>query len=254
MGETRRIILSTFLYGFVRPLWSLMPDFSRFTWVTLVGNNLISFRPLVMHDFVFVLANKDHEPYVQKIFHPKPGETVVDVGAHIGLYTLRVAREVGPKGKVIAIEPDPRNFVLLKQNIATNNLHNVIAVNVALSDDACRRLFYACTDPSLSSLKLQSQTKIREAKIVTTMTLSALLKNLDIKRVDWIKVDVEGEELEVLRGGMLFLQNIKNVVIIIESSNTHATEYLREMGFHTEHLGETYYLAFHDQPFVQERL
>ena len=85
---------------------------SNFTVVATVGENKIRFRPLVMHDFLFVLANasKNHEPLVQKVFQPKPGEVVVDVGAHIGLYTLRAARDVGANGKVIAVEPDPQKL------------------------------------------------------------------------------------------------------------------------------------------------
>jgi len=246
LGETRRTILSKFLYGFIQPLWHLMPDLSRFTYVAVVDKNLMKFRPLVLSDLLLVLANRDKEPYVQKIFRPKSGETVVDVGAHIGFYTLKAARDVGPKGTVIAIEPDPQNFLLLSENIAINHFHNVIAVNAALSDAAGRRLFYACADPIVSGFQPSSRTRIREVKTVRTMTLSELLQSLGIDRADWIKVDVEGEELRVLKGGRSVLQNVKNVKIIIEVYDSKIIEYLRKMGFYTKYLGEIYYFAFND--------
>jgi ubiquinone/menaquinone biosynthesis C-methylase UbiE len=69
-----------------------------------------------MHDFLFVLANasKNHEPLVQKVFQPKPGEVVIDVGAHIGLYTLKAAREVGANGRVIVVNLTHRAFLSSK--------------------------------------------------------------------------------------------------------------------------------------------
>jgi FkbM family methyltransferase len=206
----------------------------------------MTFRPLVLSDCLLVLASRDKEPYVQKIFKSKSGETVVDIGAHIGFYTLKAARDVGQKGTVIAIEPDPQNFLLLKKNIAINHFHNTIAINAALSDHDGQRLFYTCADPSVSGFQPSPRTRIKEALMMTTMTLDELLRGLGINRVDWIKIDAEGEELRILKGSAHVLQNNKKVKIIIEAPYREVLEYLTEMGFHTEHLGEIYYLAFKD--------
>jgi FkbM family methyltransferase len=245
LGAQKRVVFDVFLYGFVRPLWNLLPNLSNFTIVATMGNNKIRFRPLVMHDFLFVLANanQNHEPLVQKVFQPKPSEVVIDVGAHIGLYTLRAAREVGANGRVIAVEPDPQSFLILKDNIALNHLDNVIAINAALSDSSGQKPFYAATDPSLSGFQLQPEARIRSVKTVRTMTLDELLLSLSINQVDWMKIDVEGAELKVLEGGRRFLENVKNLKIIVESSDSQAMEYLKNLGFRTEHLGEIYYLA-----------
>ena len=245
LGKSRRIVFDAFLYGVVRPIWNLLPNMSNFTYVATVGNSKIKFRPLVMHDFLFVLANtsKNHKPLVQKVFQPKQGQIVIDVGAHIGLYTLQAAREVGPSGTVISVEPDPQSFRILKDNIALNHLDNVIAVNAALSEIPGEMTFYACTDPSLSGFELQPDARLREVTVVRTATLDELLSACGVSEVDWIKIDVEGAETKVLQGGRCLLQNSKNLKVIVESSNNQAMEYLKQFGFRTEYLGEIYYFA-----------
>jgi hypothetical protein len=75
------------------------------------------------------------ESNILRFFRPKAGWTVVDAGAHVGWYTLIASKMVGPKGKVIAIEPEPRNFSLLCKNIHDNKLKNAIPLMVALSDN-----------------------------------------------------------------------------------------------------------------------
>ena len=76
-----------------------------------------------------------------------------------------------------------------------------------------------------------------------TLTLDELLHDLAIGKVDWIKIDVEGAEMKVLKGGESLLKNTVNLNIIIESDSNQAALYLRKYGFQTKHLGEIYYLA-----------
>ena len=73
-----------------------------------------------------------HEDEIIERFSPKEGDTVVDVGAHIGHYTIIASKRVGPNGKVIAIEADPRNWDMLNRNIKLNQLTNVISLNYAV--------------------------------------------------------------------------------------------------------------------------
>ncbi len=188
-------------------------------------------------------ANQNHEPLVQAVFKPKKVEVMVDVGAHIGLYTMSAAKAVGPAGKVISAEPDPQSYALLKDNIALNHFDNVEVVNAALSDRSGQIIFYACTDPSLSGFELQPNAKLYETRMVKTLTLDELLDSLGVDQVNWIKLDVEGAEIRVLRGGEKMLRRAKNLHIIVESSNAEAMDYLRQFGFKTRYLGEIYYFA-----------
>ena len=71
-------------------------------------------------------------------FNPKEGDIVVDVGAHVGHYTLISSKRVGQNGKVVAIEADPDNFEMLNRNIKLNGLTNVIPLNYAVYSEVVK--------------------------------------------------------------------------------------------------------------------
>ena len=81
------------------------------------------------YDFQIMTFHEDH--IIEHNFTPKEGGIVIDVGAHIGPYTLIASRRVGLNGKVVAIEADSENFNILNRNIQLNKLTNVIALNYA---------------------------------------------------------------------------------------------------------------------------
>ncbi len=91
------------------------------------------------------------EPQTAAWFKVQPGSTFVDIGAHIGRYTLMAARYAS---KVIAIEPEPSNFSLLRENVALNGFSNVVTLQPALSMDQRRSQFYVARigDTATSSL------------------------------------------------------------------------------------------------------
>ncbi len=241
-GKSKRKIIDTFLYGFLRRVWNSLPtSLTNFTITMSVKENIVKFRPFILHDFLFVLSN--HEPFFKDLFCPKIGEIVVDVGAHIGLYTLKAANLVGKTGKVISVEPDPRNYELLKENIKLNKLENVIPLNVALSDFCGQKLFYGCMDPSLSGLNPSSESPICEPTLTQIFTIDALLQRLNIKEINWLKIDVEGEETRVVKGALSTLKNSRQVVVLIESAYNDCIKLLKKYNFETKYLGEIYFFA-----------
>ena len=82
-----------------------------------------------IHDIYTSMTS--HEDEILLLFDPKEGDTVVDIGAAFGRYTLPASKRVGMSGKVLSIEPDYENFKLLNQNISLNKLHNVITLQIA---------------------------------------------------------------------------------------------------------------------------
>src|SRR5215216_8186406 len=100
------------------------------------SSTLLKFK-VPKYDYEFYCRiNKDdfkimtiHEDDIIKRFTPKEGDVVVDIGAHIGLYTIIASKRVGAKGKVVAVEADPANFEMLNHNIALNNLTNATPIN-----------------------------------------------------------------------------------------------------------------------------
>lgn len=126
-----------------------------------------------------------------------PGEIVVDCGAYIGEFTLYAAKAVGSEGRVIAFEPDAANYKKLIANIGLNGLKNVIPVNKGLWS-AEGVLKYV--GDSVRGYSFMLGEGAAGAVDVPVTTLDSELAALGITRVDFIKADVEGAELELIKG------------------------------------------------------
>lgn len=140
----------------------------------------------------------------------KPGDVFIDVGAHIGSYTIPMARIVGSHGLVIAIEPSPLHKVLLK-NIYLNNLKNVIVCKKAAYSKTTKLRFHY--NPKKTGISHLSNKDLELE--VDTSTLDDIIRdvvNYPIKRIKLIKIDVEGAEAEVLRGAMYTLKNTEYII------------------------------------------
>ena len=126
----------------------------------------------------------------------RPGDCFVDVGAHIGFYTLLAARQVTAQGRVIAIEADPRTYETLLGNLSLNRAHNVHAVKVAVSDTVgtCS-LGISHENSGRNSLLWNAP----EAVEVDCRTLATVLAEANVGRIDAMKLDIEGMEFRVLK-------------------------------------------------------
>ena len=137
-----------------------------------------------------VFIRKEYAPY--KISSAK---TIIDGGAHIGMASLFFAQQF-PNAHIIAFEPDPDTFALLKKNIIQNNLSSQIKpVNAALSSKKGKALFYFdASFPGSTISSLSKKRHFKTAKQVQTMPLSSFIS----KPIDIVKLDVEGAETVVL--------------------------------------------------------
>jgi FkbM family methyltransferase len=160
-----------------------------------------------------------HEGHLVGRFSPKEGDTVIDIGAHIGRYTITSSQQVGNTGKVVAIEADPDNFQLLKRNIVLNNLTNVLPLNYAVFSTRTRmKLYEQSASAKYNSLMLTRAAKTKNYVEVNADTLDSILKLNEVNQVNWIKIDVEGAEFEVLKGSTKTLSS-ENVSLLIEIHN-----------------------------------
>ena len=141
----------------------------------------------------------------------KEGSVVVDVGASFGYYTLLLARLVGPRGRVYAFEPIPRDYAILKKNIRANGYQNVILENKAVSDvDGNARFYISPVSYGMSSLcPLTNPESILDVEVVS-------LDSYIQEDVDLIKVDVEGAENLVVKGGRKLIHNSVNPQLVVE--------------------------------------
>jgi FkbM family methyltransferase len=160
---------------------------------------------------------KDFEGFMSLWFKPQEGEVMIDIGAHIGKYALSGARFVGEKGTVLAVEPNPANYEILRKNIRLNNLGNVVALNLAAWDRECILELFTGHLGGHHSTKIDWKLGANRAE---AKRMDIVLKENGITKVDWIKVDVEGAEWEVLHGLAVTINESKpRMVVEVSSEN-----------------------------------
>lgn len=234
----RRLVFSEALRRIVYPLNRMILKVSCLRKVNLclyVRGFFFFFRPFVLSDWVVLFS--DWEPYVKSVFNPDQGQVVFDVGAHIGLYTLIAARKVGKNGMVVAFEPDTENFRLLSRNVQINKFTNVRLFRVALGREDSEKVLYMGVNPVHSSLLPPYY--LRARKKVRVATLDRIMEKLQLTRIDWIKIDVEGAEMDVLEGGKKTIGESVHR-IIIETSNENVLKFLVKRKFRIDKLFDMY--------------
>ncbi|RPI74447.1 MAG: FkbM family methyltransferase [Desulfobacteraceae bacterium] len=149
----------------------------------------------------------------------KPGDIFVDVGANIGLFTLIAAEHVGPQGNVFSFEPTRKIYNQLLENVTLNEFKNVHCIRKALSDsDDIRPLFVATDgfDDYNSFAKPLTATAFTVEK-VTCLTWDSFAAQEDLTgKVAMMKIDVEGWETRVLKGGASFFQHADAPLLQVE--------------------------------------
>lgn len=148
------------------------------------------------------------------------GGAFIDVGAHVGLYTLLAAGRVGPRGRVFAFEPEADNYRLLRKNIELNGYANVMAVPLALRECSGKAsLFVSRQGNDRHSLFRNPRSPLREhGEVVETATLDDFLAAVGWPEIDLIKMDIEGAEPFALAGMRLLLERSRRLNLIVEFS------------------------------------
>lgn len=142
------------------------------------------------------------EPEGDRLFDlVREGDTVIDVGANIGVMSLNFASRCGPSGRVIGFEPDPVNFDRVTANIKLNKFNNIRIENLALADKPGRLKLFRIDprNPGMNRFLPPNQQR-GEAIEVSVATLDEFIAENPMERIDLIKIDVEGFEMNVLKG------------------------------------------------------
>ncbi|MCX6772766.1 MAG: FkbM family methyltransferase, partial [Candidatus Micrarchaeota archaeon] len=141
----------------------------------------------------------------------KGGWNVIDVGANIGYFTHVFSRLVGEKGRVVAFEPFPEAFALLKKSAEANGLKNVSLEPLALSDTIGKSTLYL-SDKNFGDNSLVER-KGENGVLIRTTTLDAYAKEKGITRIDMVKIDTQGAEYEVLKGMAAVIRNFHPAIL-----------------------------------------
>lgn len=148
----------------------------------------------------------------------RPGGAFVDVGANVGTFTLPLARLVGAGGHVLALEPSPRVAALLAQTMALNGLSRTVAVEACAAGDADGVAQFSLS-PQTTHSSLLPPEDASGAVEVPLRRLDGLLA--PGRRVDLVKVDVEGAELQVWRGMKRVVADNPELAILLEYGPDH---------------------------------
>ena len=214
------------MLGIIRPLRRLFgPAIGRWVFRSSSNNAL----PLEVDGHQMVLATEGkypplnmaldrYEPATTRLMKGLlgPDMTVVDIGAHVGYYSLLAASRVGPTGTVYSFEPEPGNYGLLVHNLDLNGYKNVVTVNKALSSRPGPVPFFLTSldsgRHSVYSHGLPDGGRIE----VEAATLDEFFQTEGWPSIDLVKIDVEGAELDVLHGMEESLRRWEGVRLIVE--------------------------------------
>jgi FkbM family methyltransferase len=168
------------------------------------------------HELMYNGFEEAEMRFVERLL--RPGMTVLDIGAHHGLYTLLAAKRVGRSGRVIAFEPSPRERDRLAKHLRVNRCRNVEVASCAVGDepgeaelflvDGFRDWGNSLRPPAVAELTCKVKVPVRR--------LDDVLAELGVARVDFIKLDAEGGELAVLEGARKLLQTAPRPAILAE--------------------------------------
>lgn len=183
---------------------------------------------LVLKEIFVERAYADYFPFYEQA-------TVVDVGAHVGYFSLFAAKNLAADSTIIAVEPSSKNFSVLTQNVATNQFSNIKLVHAAVSNKVGTQLLYLSKSENNS---LFSDTATAASETVSTLTLDGLLQQQQLQTIDFLKLDCEGAEYDILyQTKPEILQKIKAISLEfhdlkkVEYTGLRLANYLEKQGF-----------------------
>ena len=169
---------------------------------------------------VSILRGGGWQPEIWNSLSPflSEGGVFLDVGAHIGYFSMKASPCVGKSGHVLAFEPNPETLLLLRDNVTANHADNVIVEPIACTEHEQTLTLYA-GPPSNTGMSSLAQDNVPvegapKSYTVPCRPIDDVVRELKLNRVDAIKIDVEGAEVGVLRGAMATLRRFHPIVVV----------------------------------------
>jgi FkbM family methyltransferase len=168
----------------------------------------------------------------------KEGNNFIDIGAHIGQITLEAARIVGDTGKVYSFEPHPKTFAQFDHNVGLNRFNNITKCNFGLGDEV-GKFYVEVIDENNAGMNRISKDNTSNIAVEVKI-LDDFLATTDLKKIDFVKVDVEGFEYKALKGGekalrkwhpILFIELDDVTLKAQNSSPKQLLQFLNDVGY-----------------------
>jgi FkbM family methyltransferase len=153
---------------------------------------------------IFFLQN-EFENYLKQ-YKPKDGDVVIDAGAFHGIFAIVVSRMVGDKGRIICLEPDEMNLEILRKNLVLNGCRNISVSPKAFWSESTKLEFNSMGNVSSavcgpSAVPDAAKTKTKANRyVVQSSSLKSIIEEFGLDKVDFVKMDVEGADIDVLDG------------------------------------------------------
>ncbi|MFN3492520.1 MAG: FkbM family methyltransferase [Anaerolineales bacterium] len=161
--------------------------------------------------------------YKSKSFAIQPTDTIIDIGGHIGSFSIWAAKQAY-QGKVFTFEPNTENFLLLRENKELNQIANLELFNLAISDKIGEITLFNSMQQNMGHSIYES--RLLNHTIVKTITLDEILKTNNIEKVNLLKVDAEGAEYPILlNASSQTLQKIDKIILEYHDYLNHGYSY-----------------------------
>jgi len=172
-----------------------------------------------------------HEPSATQLFkkYIQEGMYEIDIGSNLGYYALLASKCTGPRGKVIAIEPEPNNFDLLKINVETNRIENVTVLPYAIGDENGTSKFFVTEASNTNSLLQPALGNVMASIHVQVRKLDTLYEELNIPRIDLVRMDIEGGEIIAIKGMSRVLKQYKPMLLIELHCDTAGVDNIKKL-------------------------
>ncbi len=141
----------------------------------------------------------------------QPGQKVIDIGANYGVYTLSMAQTVGPTGHVWAFEPASSTAKLLAKGIAANDFTHIVLEQSALSS-TCGTAQLSLSEHSELNALVHGKPSMSTSETVPLVTLDERMENYGWRDIEFMKIDAEGEEANILNGAKKFFAELSPLV------------------------------------------
>jgi FkbM family methyltransferase len=225
-------ILLRILFYLGRPLGGIRPyriynylsrvgfKYPEYNWYRDRWGNEMYLSPFYYQDR-FIIAVGTYDLAINNLIENivKTGMVCMDIGANIGHMTLHLARKVGISGKVFAFEPLPHIYQKLQNNIKRNSFENIVsAYELALSNQTgMATIGYAdnmTENQGMGSLVNIKNDVVKYQRQIQTKTIDEFVREMKIRRLDFLKIDIQGAEILLLDGGKEVFSSLSPDLVI----------------------------------------